>query len=93
MTRGVRQRATTGAEPPARNPHVQRFLLSCERLVAVWTACLGLALVLGVLGFLPSLFGVIGFLGLAWVPVLLLILWGRLLEDMGFRPPDGRDCS
>ena len=57
-------------------------------MIRAWCWCLGLALVLAIAGVFPSLFGVMGFLGLAWVPVVVLVLWGRLLEDMGFRPPD-----
>lgn len=75
------------------NPHVRRFLLRVERVIRAWCWFLGIGLVLAAAGILPSLFGVIGFLGLAWVPIVLLILWGRLLEDMGFRPPDRGDCS
>lgn len=71
-----------------RNAHVRRFLLSCERLFAVWLGILGVALVLAAVGLFPSLLAVAGFLGVAWVPVFVLIYWGRLLEDMGFRCPD-----
>ena len=75
------------------NPHVRRFLLRAERVIRAWCWFLGLGLLLAVVGILPSLVGVIGFLGLAWVPVVLLVLWGRLLEDMGFRPPDRGESS
>ena len=75
-------------DPPYRNEHVQRFLMRCAGLFRLWCWFLGAALVLAVVGVFPSLIGIIGFLGVAWVPVVLLILWGVLLEDMGFRPPD-----
>ena len=88
----MRQRATPGAEPPAGNPHVRRFLLSCARVLEGWVWCLGIALLLGAVGVFPSLFALAGLLGLAWVPIAVLILWGRLLEDMGFRPPDDGGC-
>ena len=74
------------------NPHVRRFVVRAERVIRAWCWCLGVALVLALVGVMPSLFGVIGFLGLAWVPIVLLILWGRLLEDVGFRPPDRGNC-
>ena len=74
-----------------RNPHVQRFLVSCERLVGIWCLFLLTGLGLGAVGLFPSLLAVAGFLGVAWVPVFVLIYWGRLLEDMGFRSPDWSD--
>ena len=82
-----------GAGTGARNPHVRRFLLRCERVVGFWVGCLGIALLLAAVGIFPSLVALAGFLGVAWVPVVVLILWGRLLEDMGFRPPDRGGCS
>lgn len=73
-----------------RSPHVRRFLISVEKLIRVWAVCLGVGLVLTALGLVPSFFAVAGLMGLAWVPVFLLIYWGRLLQDMGFCR-NGRD--
>ncbi|MEM6549730.1 MAG: hypothetical protein AAF713_18570 [Pseudomonadota bacterium] len=66
---------------PARNGPLDRFLRACERTLRIWVWLLGVAILLALFGLVPSLIGVAALLGVVWIPILLLIFWGRLLDE------------
>ena len=59
-----------------------RFLLRTQRWVRVWFWCLMVALGMAVIGIWPSMIAVIAMLGVAWVPILVLVFWGRWLDEI-----------
>jgi len=59
-----------------------RFLLRLERLVRFWVWVLGAGIVAVLWGLAPSVLAVVAIMGVVWVPIVALVLWGRLLDDM-----------
>ncbi|MEM7506091.1 MAG: hypothetical protein AAF415_05045 [Pseudomonadota bacterium] len=59
-----------------------RFLLRTQRWVRVWFWCLVVALTLGVIGIWPSAIAAIALLGIAWVPIMVLVFWGNWLDEI-----------
>ncbi|MEO1274094.1 MAG: hypothetical protein AAFV96_01490 [Pseudomonadota bacterium] len=77
---------------PMRTGATQRFLLRCEGTLRAWLWLVGGGVVMAALGFVPSLFVTLALLGVVWVPILVLIFWGRLLDDLvPHRRYDDRD--
>ncbi|MEL6336363.1 MAG: hypothetical protein AAFS07_00430 [Pseudomonadota bacterium] len=69
---------------------LRRFLLACLNLVRTWQWLLGAAILAALVGVAPSVFVIIAILGVVWVPILVLVFWGRLLDEM---VPSRRDKS
>ncbi|MEM6358024.1 MAG: hypothetical protein AAF844_20390 [Pseudomonadota bacterium] len=67
---------------PAHPNATQRFLIRCEGTLRVWLWLLGGGVVMALLGIAPSLIVMLALLGVVWVPILVLVFWGRLLDDM-----------
>ncbi|HSF96873.1 MAG TPA: hypothetical protein VLA52_17740 [Thermohalobaculum sp.] len=59
-----------------------RFLTSLERWVRGWLVCIAAALVLAVAGLMPTVFSVVAMLAVLWLPIVVLTLWGRMLDEM-----------
>jgi hypothetical protein len=57
-----------------------------ERLIRLWVWVLGAGMAAVLLGLSPSVLAAVGLLGVVWVPIVALVLWGRLLDEtMPFR--------
>lgn len=63
-----------------------RFLRALARWIGVWQWTIVVALVVTALGLVPSLIGIVALGGVVWVPIVVLSLWGRMLDEtMQFR--------
>ncbi|MEM7528800.1 MAG: hypothetical protein AAF416_14170 [Pseudomonadota bacterium] len=59
-----------------------RFLLRCRGLMRVWLCLIGAGIVVALIGIAPSVVIVMALMGVVWVPIVVLVFWGRLLDDM-----------
>ena len=71
---------TIDAIDNAATPQV-RFLLMLARWMRLWIACIAIALVSTLFGLFPTVISVFALLGPIWVPIVVLILWGRMLDQ------------
>ncbi len=69
---------TDAAHPSPR----QRFLASLIRWVRAWLVCIGAGLVLTVIGIFPTAISVAALMGVVWIPIVVLTLWGRMLDEV-----------
>lgn len=72
---------TQNDEPAQFSPY-QRFVQSLERWVRVWLQLLVVALVLSVLGITPTAISLAAIMGPVWIIIVLLVLWGRMLDEI-----------
>lgn len=64
----------------------RRFVRRLEPVVRVWLWALGIGFCLALFGIAPSVIGVIALTGPIWVIIIVLVLWGRMLDEtMHFR--------
>lgn len=59
-----------------------RFLTALERCVRIWFWTCVIAVVIWAFGFRPTWFSVVAFFGPVWVPIVALVLWGRMLDKL-----------
>ncbi|MEM7497226.1 MAG: hypothetical protein AAF371_04445 [Pseudomonadota bacterium] len=51
-------------------------------LTRAWVWLIGGGIVMAILGIAPSIIVILALLGVVWMPIMALILWGRLLDEM-----------
>ncbi|MEO0820383.1 MAG: hypothetical protein AAF074_08150 [Pseudomonadota bacterium] len=59
----------------------RRFVRRLELSVRIWMWLIGIAVLVTLLGIVPSLVGIVALMGPVWVPIALLIFWGRMLDE------------
>ncbi|MDH3668627.1 MAG: hypothetical protein OEN23_17010 [Paracoccaceae bacterium] len=69
---------TDAARPTPRT----RFLVSLIRWVRAWLICILGGLVLTGAGIFPTAISVVALMGVVWVPIVVLTLWGRMLDEV-----------
>ena len=67
---------------------VLRFLTALAGWMRFWLAAIAVAILLTLFGAFPTAISVVAMTGVLWVPIVVLILWGRLLDDLMYRPID-----
>ncbi|MEM6677193.1 MAG: hypothetical protein AAF675_04890 [Pseudomonadota bacterium] len=65
-----------------REAAVTRFLIRLAGLMRGWLWLIGAGIVMVLIGVMPSVFVILAMLGVVVVPILVLCLWGRLLDEM-----------
>ena len=66
-----------------------RFALSLAWWMRIWLISIGAAMVLTLFGFYPTVISLFAQMGIFWMPIVVLVLWGRLLDEMIY----GRDME
>jgi hypothetical protein len=67
-------------DPPPKTPRF-KFLTALERWFRVWLICILAALGVTIFGIFPTVISIVALMGAIWVPIVVLALWGRMLDE------------
>ncbi|MEL6217400.1 MAG: hypothetical protein AAFR79_02870 [Pseudomonadota bacterium] len=70
----------TASDPIEKTPG-RRFVRRVEPVFRFWVWILGIGFVLALFGIAPTVIGIVALTGPIWVVILVLVYWGRMLDE------------